>query len=155
MLWLHILEAFPTPHLMEMHPLWDQTLSVLPMAQHWLPWFSFSSCWSGQHHSCAGSSTASQVALSSFPQGLHENCFLVHLSKSLAHFSHTVGLSQWSSSPSPLEPQPQGDGTSATLPREVQEAQNLRGHPSPKVLKLGPCMECVELPQLLHPQSEQ
>lgn len=74
--WLHILEAFPTPHLMEMHLHWDQAPSVLPMAQHWLPWFSFSSCWSGQHHSCAGSSTASQVALSSFPQGLHGNCFL-------------------------------------------------------------------------------
>lgn len=60
---------------MEMHPHWDQVPSALPMAQQWLPWFSFSCCWSGQHHPCAGFSLTG-VALSSFPWGLHGNCFL-------------------------------------------------------------------------------
>lgn len=60
---------------MEMHPHWDQAPSALPMAQQWLPWFSFSCCWSGQHHPCAGFSLTG-VALSSFPWGLHGNCFL-------------------------------------------------------------------------------
>lgn len=96
---------------MEMHPHWDQAPSALPMAQQWLPWFSFSCCWSGQHHSCAGFSLTAEPPSGGCPEllpmGFAWELFLVHLSKSLAHFSHTVGLSQWSSSPSPLEPQPQ------------------------------------------------
>lgn len=79
---------------------------------------------------------------------------LVHLSKSLDHASHTVGLSQWSSSPSPLEPQPQGDRISAP-PKERSGKPKTLESPSPKVQKPGPCVEHMELPQFLHPQSEQ
>lgn len=110
-----------------------------------LVWTAPSMCWFQPHGGCP----------ELLPMGFAWELFLVHLSKSLAHFSHTVGLSQWSSSPSPLEPQPQRDGIPATLPTEVWEAQNTCGHPSPKVQKLGPCLEHVQLPQLLHPQSKQ
>lgn len=62
-----------------------------------LVWTAPSMCWFQPHGGCP----------ELFPMGFAWELFLVHLSKSLAHFSHTVGLSQWSSSPSPLEPQPQ------------------------------------------------
>lgn len=111
-----------------------------------LVWTAPSICWF--QHSLMG------LALSSFPWGLHGNCFLCTCPRawpvsptlwgcprSPAHHLH------WNLNPTEMgyqQPSPQRSGKSKTP--AVTPVPRYRNRP---------CLEHMELPQLLHPQSKQ